>query len=48
MSIEGIIVLVIYHGHNEGQIEKHALLDYLSTLDQKHAQSFEISIFKPT
>ena len=34
MSIEGIIVLVIYHGHNEGQIEKHALLDYLSTLDQ--------------
>ncbi|MBE7584201.1 rRNA methyltransferase, partial [Staphylococcus aureus] len=38
MSIEGIIVLVIYHGHSEGQIEKHALLDYLSTLDQKHAQ----------
>ena len=46
MSIEGIIVLVIYHGHSEGQIEKHALLDYLSTLDQKHAQSFAISIFK--
>ncbi len=47
MSIEGIIVLVIYHGHSE-EIEKHALLDYLSTLDQKHAQVFAISIFKPT
>ena len=38
MSTEGIIVLVIYHGHSEGQLEKQALLDYLSTLEQKHAQ----------
>lgn len=38
LSIEGIIILVIYHGHIEGQIEKNEILEYLSNLDQKQAQ----------
>lgn len=38
MSIEGIIVLVIYHGHAEGQVEKEALMDYLHQLDQQYVQ----------
>ncbi|MBO9130905.1 class I SAM-dependent methyltransferase [Bacillus sp. 165] len=37
MAIEGIIVLVIYHGHPEGQIERDEVLHYVSTLDQKKA-----------
>ncbi|MBI6058042.1 tRNA (mnm(5)s(2)U34)-methyltransferase, partial [Clostridium perfringens] len=28
LSTEGIIVLVIYHGHKEGQIERDELLKY--------------------
>ncbi|HZG70360.1 MAG TPA: class I SAM-dependent methyltransferase [Chondromyces sp.] len=31
---EGIIVLVIYHGHEEGAAEKKQLLDYVQDLDQ--------------
>lgn len=34
---EGVIVLVIYHGHEEGRIEKEALMGYLTSLDQKQA-----------
>ncbi|MBB3906987.1 MULTISPECIES: class I SAM-dependent methyltransferase [Anoxybacillaceae] len=37
MAPEGIIVLVIYHGHPEGAIERDALLKYVQTLDQKQA-----------
>ncbi|MED1203123.1 class I SAM-dependent methyltransferase [Heyndrickxia acidicola] len=37
MPSEGLIVVVIYHGHPEGQEEKNALMDYLSQLDQKKA-----------
>ena len=37
MAREGIIVLVIYHGHDEGAIEKDALLKYVLQLDQKKA-----------
>lgn len=37
MAPEGIIVLVVYHGHEEGAIEREALLDYVTQLDQKIA-----------
>jgi 16S rRNA C1402 N4-methylase RsmH len=37
MAPEGIIVLVIYHGHEEGAIERDALLQYVRQLDQKSA-----------
>lgn len=37
MEKEAVIVLVIYHGHPEGQVERDALLDYVTTLDQKRA-----------
>ncbi|WP_203361422.1 class I SAM-dependent methyltransferase [Bacillus sp. REN10] len=33
----GIIVLVIYHGHEEGAVEKEALLKYVADLDQQKA-----------
>jgi 16S rRNA C1402 N4-methylase RsmH len=33
----GIIVLVIYHGHEEGRKEKDQLLEYVSTIDQLKA-----------
>jgi 16S rRNA C1402 N4-methylase RsmH len=34
---EGIIILVIYHGHEEGKHEKEIVLDFVKNLDQKHA-----------
>lgn len=37
MAPEGIIVLVIYHGHPEGAIERDTLLQYTSQIDQKKA-----------
>jgi 16S rRNA C1402 N4-methylase RsmH len=37
MAPEGIIVLVIYHGHPEGAVERDALLEYVQTLDQQKA-----------
>ncbi|WP_278925410.1 class I SAM-dependent methyltransferase [Staphylococcus auricularis] len=37
LSTEGVIVLVIYHGHEEGKVERDALLDYLKQLDQHRA-----------
>ena len=36
MRVEGII-LVIYHGHDEGKLERDALLKYLKELDQQKA-----------
>lgn len=35
MAVEGIIVLVVYHGHEEGALERDALLSYLEKLDQQ-------------
>lgn len=32
---EGILVLVIYHGHQEGKIEKEQLLKYVQSLPQE-------------
>ncbi|MFJ7729525.1 class I SAM-dependent methyltransferase [Neobacillus sp. NPDC097160] len=37
MAPEGIIVLVIYHGHEQGAIERDSLLSYCQQLDQKTA-----------
>jgi predicted methyltransferase len=37
MIPEGIIILVIYHGHDEGAVERDALLAYCQTIDQKKA-----------
>jgi 16S rRNA C1402 N4-methylase RsmH len=37
LAVEGIIVLVIYHGHDEGAIERDELLQYVKELDQQKA-----------
>ncbi|WP_040207558.1 class I SAM-dependent methyltransferase [Neobacillus jeddahensis] len=37
MAPEGIIVLVIYHGHEQGAVERDSLLEYCQQLDQKRA-----------
>lgn len=37
MAPEGIIVLVIYHGHPEGAIERDDLLQFVKNLDQAKA-----------
>jgi precorrin-6B methylase 2 len=37
MDKEAIIVLVVYHGHAEGQMERDSLLKYVTSLDQKKA-----------
>jgi predicted methyltransferase len=34
---EGIIVLVIYHGHPEGQLERDRLLQFVTKIDQNEA-----------
>ncbi|MGE8206260.1 class I SAM-dependent methyltransferase [Heyndrickxia sp. NPDC080065] len=34
---EGIIVLVIYHGHPEGAIERDAVINFVESIDQKKA-----------
>jgi tRNA A58 N-methylase Trm61 len=37
MVPEGIIILVIYHGHTEGALERDALLRYCQEIDQQKA-----------
>ncbi|MGO3497343.1 tRNA (mnm(5)s(2)U34)-methyltransferase [Staphylococcus equorum] len=37
LAPEGVIILVIYHGHDEGKLERDALIDYLSQFDQTKA-----------
>ena len=37
LAVEGMIVLVIYHGHDEGAIEREQLLSYVQELDQQKA-----------
>lgn len=32
---DGLIVIVIYHGHEGGELEKSQVLDYVMSLDQK-------------
>jgi 16S rRNA C1402 N4-methylase RsmH len=33
MKPEGIIVIVIYHGHDEGQVERDELMNYVKMID---------------
>lgn len=37
MAIGGVIVIVIYHGHESGKIERDEVLRFVETLDQKKA-----------
>jgi tRNA1(Val) A37 N6-methylase TrmN6 len=37
MPPSGLIILVVYHGHEGGKTEKDALLEYLKTIEQKRA-----------
>ncbi|WP_257351549.1 class I SAM-dependent methyltransferase [Pseudalkalibacillus decolorationis] len=37
IAVGGLIIVVVYHGHEGGKEEKDALLSYLSNLDQKVA-----------
>ncbi|PHK50873.1 class I SAM-dependent methyltransferase [Staphylococcus edaphicus] len=37
LSPEGIIILVIYHGHDEGKIERDSILEHLQNFDQNKA-----------
>lgn len=37
MTPEGVIILVIYHGHDEGALERDALLSYCQEINQKKA-----------
>ncbi|AID01716.1 methyltransferase domain-containing protein [Staphylococcus xylosus] len=37
LSAEGIIILVIYPGHEEGKIERDAVINYLKNFDQNKA-----------
>ncbi|MGM0874993.1 MAG: class I SAM-dependent methyltransferase [Bacillota bacterium] len=37
MKPEGIIVIVIYHGHEEGQVERDQLMNYVKTIDPRVA-----------
>ncbi|MDV2686378.1 class I SAM-dependent methyltransferase [Alkalihalophilus lindianensis] len=43
MPKEGVIVLVIYHGHTEGAVERDHLLHYVENLDQKKAHVLNYS-----
>lgn len=36
LTIDGIIVLVIYHGHDGGKEERDAVINYVSSLPQKY------------
>ncbi|MFC0562044.1 class I SAM-dependent methyltransferase [Halalkalibacter alkalisediminis] len=37
MAPSAIIVLVIYHGHDEGKEEKNQILSFVEQIDQRHA-----------
>ncbi|RFU60193.1 class I SAM-dependent methyltransferase [Bacillus sp. V59.32b] len=43
MAPEGIIVLVIYHGHPQGADERDSLLHYVSNLPQEQAHVLQYS-----
>jgi tRNA A58 N-methylase Trm61 len=38
LSPTGVIVLVIYHGHPEGEVERDELMNYVQSIDQKQAR----------
>lgn len=37
MAVGGVIVVVIYHGHASGKVERDEVLAYVETLDQQRA-----------
>ncbi|MBR2077114.1 MAG: class I SAM-dependent methyltransferase, partial [Exiguobacterium sp.] len=37
MAVGGVIVIVIYHGHESGKVERDEVLHYVESLDQKQA-----------
>ncbi|MGI1822217.1 class I SAM-dependent methyltransferase [Exiguobacterium sp. TRN 1102] len=37
MAVGGVIVIVIYHGHESGKVERDEVLRYVESLDQKQA-----------
>ncbi|KRG10464.1 tRNA (mnm(5)s(2)U34)-methyltransferase [Staphylococcus sp. NAM3COL9] len=37
LAPEGLIILVIYHGHDEGKLERDTIIEYLSQFDQTKA-----------
>lgn len=37
LAVEGVIILVIYHGHEEGALERDYLLQFVETIDQQKA-----------
>lgn len=39
----GVVILVVYYGHDQGKIEKGALESYVKTLDQKKYNVVKIS-----
>jgi tRNA A58 N-methylase Trm61 len=41
MVPEGLIILVIYHGHAEGAVERDTLLTYCQNIDQKKAHALQ-------
>lgn len=41
MAPEGIIVIVIYHGHPEGMTERDALVEFVKTIPQEEAHVLE-------
>lgn len=43
IKVNGLILIVVYHGHEEGKKEKEALLRYLSALDQKFVDVLKYS-----
>ena len=43
MAPEGIIVLVIYHGHPEGQVERDAVLTFAEKLDQNKLTYYDMA-----
>ncbi|WP_041809128.1 class I SAM-dependent methyltransferase [Evansella cellulosilytica] len=41
LKVEGILVLVVYHGHAEGKVEKDALIPFIRALPQEHFHVLE-------
>lgn len=48
MAKEGLIVLVIYHGHQEGAVERDELLPFVRQLDQKKVHVLQYQFINQT
>lgn len=47
LAPNGIIILVVYHGHEGGQIERDALLDFVAQLASYHFSVLKYQFFTP-